>query len=302
MTNQVAIRAHTEPGHFVLFDQNAHVYLLEGGAPGGLSCFADCFLAFAAILQVEKSTPRRAILSSTIFGPVKLLCLENTHNIGGGSIWPLEQIQAVAATARRGSLFISTGLAFGTLPNWCLRKARYAAPFDTVSVCFSKALGAPVVSCLAGSKALITRARRFKLESVAASGKLASSLPEHFMRWTTIAAVLREMHSKAARFAGMISSHPEIDIDPATVETNIVRFGLRGISAGQFVEEAYRLGLHMLPSGPNAVRAVFYLDISLSDVERASELIGDALRNLERQEGDAEAKDGSVRPPITFSS
>ena len=64
-----------------------------------------------------------------------------------------------------------------------------------------------------------------------------------------------------------------LDIDPATVETNIVRFRLKGLAAGRFVDEAHRLGVHMLPSGPNAVRAVFCLDISDRDVERASELV-----------------------------
>ena len=76
---------------------------------------------------------------------------------------------------------------------------------------------------------------------------------------------------------------PEVDIDPATVETNIVRFRPKGVSAGLFVEEAHRLGVHMLPSGPNAVRAVFYLDITDSDMERANEAVGEALRSLERQ-------------------
>ena len=75
-----------------------------------------------------------------------------------------------------------------------------------------------------------------------------------------------------------IASCAEVDIDPATLETNIVRFRLRGVPAGQFVEEAHRLGVHMLPSGPNAVRAVFYLDITDSDVERASELVGETLK------------------------
>jgi threonine aldolase len=81
----------------------------------------------------------------------------------------------------------------------------------------------------------------------------------------------------------MIASYPEVDIDPATVETNIVRFRLRGVAAGPFVDEAHRIGVHMLPSGPDAVRAVFYLDITDSDVERAGELVGEALRNVERR-------------------
>ena len=102
------------------------------------------------------------------------------------------------------------------------------------------------------------------------------------MRWNITASVwARPTH--ATNFARKIASYPEVDIDHATVETNIVRFRLRGIPAGEFVEEAHRLGVHMLPSGPNAVRAVFYLDITNSDVERASELVGEALQHLERQ-------------------
>ena len=90
-----------------------------------------------------------------------------------------------------------------------------------------------------------------------------------------------ETHDHASSFARNIASYSEVDIDPAMVETNLVRFGLRGLKAAQFVDEAHRLGVHMLPSGPNAVRAVFYLDISDSDVGRASDLIGQVLRNLE---------------------
>jgi threonine aldolase len=93
---------------------------------------------------------------------------------------------------------------------------------------------------------------------------------------------LLEERTAAASFARTIASYPEVDIDPATVETNIVRFRLRGIPAGEFVEEAHRLGVHMLPSGPNAVRAVFYLDITDFDAERASELVGEGLHSLER--------------------
>jgi hypothetical protein len=116
----------------------------------------------------------------------------------------------------------------------------------------------------------------------AASVRLESSPLEPFTL-SNIIAGLGEVHIRAASFARTIASYPEVDIDPGTVETNIVRFRLRGIPAGEFVEEAHRLGVHMLPSGPNAVRAVFYLDTTDSDLERASELVGEALRHLERQ-------------------
>jgi threonine aldolase len=290
MTNQVAIRAHTEPGDAVLFDQNAHVYLLEGGAPASLSGILPRLLpGVRGIFTPEDvvaalGTPH-SFFPSTVSAPVKLLCVENTHNIGGGSVWPLEQIESVAATARNHAIAVHLDGArlWHASAKTGIPEARYAARFDTVSVCFSKALGAPVGSCLAGPKKFIARARRFKQQfgggfrqaGVIAAGALYA-LEHHRTR-------LGEIHSRAENFARRIASHPKIDIDPATVETNIVRFRLRGISAAHFVEEAHRLGLHMLPSGPNAVRAVFYLDIADSDVERAIELVGKALSGLERQ-------------------
>jgi threonine aldolase len=290
MTNQVAIRAHTEPGDAVLFDQNAHVYLLEGGAPASLSGVLPRLLPgvrgiFSPEDVVAALGMPHPFFPTTIPSPVKLLCVENTHNIGGGSIWPLEQMEAVAATARRHgiSVHLDGARLWHATAKTGIPEAQYAAAFDTVSVCFSKALGAPVGSCLAGPKTFIARARRFKQQfgggfrqaGIIAAGAVYA-LEHHRVR-------LGETHAHATNFARKIASYPEVDIDPATVETNIVRFRLRGIPAGEFVEEAHRLGVHMLPSGPNAVRAVFYLDITDSDAERASELVGQALQHLERQ-------------------
>ncbi len=289
MTNQVAIRAHTEPGDAVLFDQSAHVYLLEGGAPTSLSGVLPRLLpGVRGIFSPEDvvaalGTPH-PFFPATIPSPVKLLCVENTHNIGGGSIWALEQMEAVAATARKHgiSVHLDGARLWHASAKTGIPEARYAAAFDTVSVCFSKALGAPVGSCLAGPKTFITRARRFKQQfgggfrqaGIIAAGAI-HALEHHRSR-------LSETHTHAAKFARRIALYPEVDIDPATVETNIVRFQLRGIPAGEFVEEAHRLGVHMLPSGPIAVRAVFYLDITDSDVERACELVGEALRYVKR--------------------
>jgi threonine aldolase len=215
---------------------------------------------------------------------VKLLCVESTHNIGGGSIGPLEQLEVVAATARKHEIAVHLDGArlWHASAKTGIPEAQYAAAFDTVSVCFSKALGGPVGSCLAGPKAFIARARRFKQQfgggfrqaGIIAAGALYA-LEHHRSR-------LSEIHTRATAFAWKIASYPELDIDPATVETNIVRFRLRGVPAGQFVEEAHRLGVHMLPSGPKAVRAVFYPDITDSDVERASELVGEALRSRKK--------------------
>jgi threonine aldolase len=159
MTNQVAIRAHTEPGDAVLFDQSAHVYLLEGGAPASMSgALLRLLPGVRGIFSPEDVVAALGMphpfFPVTIPAPVKLLCVENRHNIAGGSIWPLEQMEAVATTARKHgvSVHLDRARLWHASAKTGIPDAQYAAAFDTVSVCFSKALGAPVGSCLAGPK------------------------------------------------------------------------------------------------------------------------------------------------------
>jgi threonine aldolase len=289
MTNQVAIRVHTEPGDAVLFDQNAHMYLLEGGAPAAYSGVLPRLLpgvrgiftandVTAAIGQTHRFFPK------AITPPPKLLCLENTHNIGGGSVWPKVLIDDVAAAARDRGLVVhldGARLWHATVASG-VSEAEYSTAFDTVSVCFSKGLGAPVGSCLVGSAPLIARARRFKQQigggfrqaGIIAAGAL-HALENHRPR-------LRETHVNALRFATGLTEIHGIAIDLKTVETNIVRFNVTGTSAADFVEEAHRRGVYVLPSGPHAVRAVFYLDISQDDVDAALRVLQETARALQR--------------------
>lgn len=296
MTNQVGIRVHTEPGDAVLFDQNAHVYILEGGAPAAFSGVLPRLLpgvrGMFTPADVEAAVgSAHPFFPATIPAPVRLLCLENTHNIGGGAIWPLEQLQAVARTGRDLGLALHLDGArlWHATAATGISEADYAASFDSISACFSKALGAPVGSCLVGGKGFIARARRFKQQigggfrqaGIIAAGAL-HALTHHRER-------MGEVHALARRFADGLANFDRIMIDPASVETNIVRFQLRDCAAGAFVEEAHRRGLYMLPSGPSAVRAVFYLDIEQRDVESALSIIHDTLAGLESQREDPPA-------------
>ncbi|MFI6594683.1 threonine aldolase family protein [Nonomuraea sp. NPDC050536] len=287
MTNQVGIRAHTEPGDAVLFDQNAHVYLLEGGAPAAYSGVLPrllpgvrgIFTATDVIAAVGQPHP---FFPATVPAPVTLLCVENTHNAGGGAIWPLDRLREVTCTGRDLglSLHLDGARLWHATAATGVELAEYAAPFDTVSVCFSKALGAPMGSCLAGPAELITRARRFKQQlgggfrqaGIVAAGAL-HALREHRPR-------LPEAHANARRFAEAVSQLDGIDLDPAEVETNIVRFKLTKSTAAAFADEAHHLGLHVLPSGPDGIRAVFYLDISPADTDRAIIIIAKTLATL----------------------
>jgi threonine aldolase len=287
MTNQVGIRVHTEPGDAVLFDQNAHVYILEAGAPAAYSGVLPRLLPGVRGIftpqDVEAALGNtHPFFPTTIQAPTKLLCAENTHNIGGGAIWPIEQLRAVAAAARSFGLAVHLDGArlWHATAATRIAEADYAALFDSVSVCFSKALGAPVGSCLAGPKDFVTRARRFKQQigggfrqaGIIAAGALYA-LQHHRQR-------LSETHRTAQRFAQGLAQLEQVTIDPATVETNIVRFQLKDLNAANFVEEAHRRGVYMLPSVPNAVRAVFYLDIASGDAQQALAIIGEVLRAL----------------------
>lgn len=287
MTNQVALRVHTESSDAVLFDQNAHVYLLEGGAPAAFSGILPRLLPgvrgiFTPADVLSALGQPHPFFPPTILPPVRLLCVENTHNLGGGSVWPVSAIDGVAQAARNAGLALhldGARLWHATVASG-VSEARYAAPFDTVSVCFSKALGAPVGSCLVGSAALMARARRFKQQigggfrqaGIIAAGAL-HALTHHRSR-------LHQTHAHARRFAQAVADLPGIHLDPATVETNIVRFNLTTVGAAAFVEEAHRRGVYLLPSGPAAVRAVFYLDLSESDVGDALAILRDTLHAL----------------------
>jgi len=288
MTNQVGIRTHTQPGDAVLVEQSAHVYLLEGGAisafSGALPRLLPSRRGIFGAEEVLAVAGGRAhpFFPATVSPPIRLLCVENTHNNGGGSVWPLDELRAVTQTARELGLALHMDGArlWHASAATGIPEADYAAPFDTVSVCFSKALGAPVGSCLAGSREIITRARRFKQQmgggfrqaGIIAAGAL-HALEHHRPR-------LIETHQLAARLAQGLAALPDVLLEAETVQTNIVRFRLRGIDSGRFVDELHARGVHVLPSGANGVRAVLYLDLTPEDINLALAAIGETLKAL----------------------
>jgi len=278
MTNQVAIRAHTEAGDEVLMDANAHTFFYEGGGPAALSGVM-CRLLPGVRGIFTADDVRAALRPSDVHFPVtKLLCVENTHNRGGGSIWPLEQIADVAAAARDAGLTMhldgarlwNASVAAG------IPESDYAAPFDTVSVCFSKGLGAPVGSCLAGTAPLIERARRFRKmfgggmrqAGIIAAGAMYA-LENHRDR-------LAEDHANARTLAEGISDLPGIELDLSTVETNIVMFRITSTPATEMVEKLAQADIGMLALVPNQIRAVTNLNVTRADIDQTV----DAIRTL----------------------
>ena len=163
MTNQVALRAHTEPGDEIIIEEYAHVYYYEAGAPAALSG-VTCRLVHGERGIFTAEAVKSALRFEDVHFPrTRLICLENTHNRGGGSVWPMEKIAGIAALARESGLkmHLDGARLWNASVATGIPERDYAAHFDSVSVCFSKGLGAPVGSALAGPADFIKRARRF---------------------------------------------------------------------------------------------------------------------------------------------
>ena len=271
MANQLAVRCHTQPGDEILLDANAHIYWYEAGAPAALSG-ASCRVipGIRGIFTVDQLL--EALRPANIhLAPTRLLALENTHNRGGGSIWPLDQLAAVCDSARERKIFThldgarlwNASVATGT------SEADYASHFDSVSVCFSKGLGAPVGSALAGSKEFIKKARRFRKQfggSMRQAGIIASgalyALINHRAR-------LKDDHDTARKLAVGVAGLPGIQIDVNSVVTNLVYFDVEQVYADEIVSMLAEQGVLVIATSPKTIRAVTSLEVDANDINTA---------------------------------
>jgi threonine aldolase len=279
MTNQVAIRTHTEPGDEVFLEAGAHIYYYEAGAPAALSgVMVRLIEGRRGIFTADQL--RAAIRPANLHVPrARLVCLENTHNRGGGSIWPLAQIAEVVAAAREaklaahldGARLWNASVASG------VAERDYAAPFDSVSVCFSKGLGAPVGSCLAGTAEFIARARRFRKmfgggmrqAGIIAAGALYA-LEHHRAR-------LAEDHANAKALAEGLARVPGVEVDVSGVQTNMVVIRVLTMPAAQFAAELKSRGVGMMALAPDTVRAVLSMEVNRRQVEETIEVFKQIL-------------------------
>src|SRR3954452_18998875 len=285
MCNEIAIRVHIRPGgDEILLGRDTHPLRFEGGAPAALSGAVMTVVGGGAGMFTPEALDAaiRAHPPGDRYAPrPRLVCVEQPTNMGGGRVWPLEQVEGVLEVARGhglrahldGARLLNAAVAGG------VDAAAWARGFDSAWVDFTKGLGAPVGACLAGSAELIAEAWRWKqmlggamrqAGIVAAAGLHA--LDHHVDR-------LADDHARARRLAEGLAALPGVDIDPGTVETNIVIFGVPDAPA--FCAALEREGVGMLPVGPDRVRAVTHLDVDDAGIERALEAAGGALRALD---------------------
>ena len=269
MANQLAIRAHTEPGDELLCHADSHIYCYEGGAPAALAGCSFAFLPGDRGMFEADDIDRHLRPDDHHFPVSKLLVVENTQNRGGGVVWPMQQLASVTERARHHGL--RCHLDGARLWNACVASgespASIAGYFDTVSACFSKGLGAPVGSIIAGDAAAMARVHRFRKMfggTMRQSGLLAAAalhaLDHHMDR-------LADDHARVRRLADAIEACDGLEVDLAAVETNIVYFDTD--DAQSLVEALDARGVHMLALGPRTVRAVTSLAIDDDGIDHA---------------------------------
>ncbi len=284
MSNQICVRAHTQPGDELLCESNCHIYNFEQGGPAALSgvtCrVVEGDYGILDVSQLEdKIRPDNEHLVRT-----RLVCLENTHNRGGGKIYPLEKIQAISAWAHSHGLAMHLDGArlWNAIVATGIPAAEWAANFDSVSVCFSKGLGAPIGSALAGPRAFVACARRvrklfgggMRQAGVVAAAALYA-LENHIER-------LAEDHRNAQVLAQAVADTPGLRLSPPEVETNLVWFKVDpDLGTAKDVAAALKQrGVRVHPAGPQMLRACTHLDVSAAQVERAAEIIRQAVPHL----------------------
>jgi len=273
MGNQICLRCHTEPGDEVICEAGAHFLHYENGGLAALSGIqARTIVGHRGVITAAQIL--EAIRPPAYYMPItKVIALENTHNAAGGTVFPLSEICAIGALAQEHRL--KTHLDGARLWNACaatgLAPRDYAAVFDSVSVCFSKGLGAPVGSALAGSKAFIDRARRMRKMfggGMRQAGILAAAalhaLEHHAGR-------LHEDHARAKTLAENLASLPGIQIDLESVQTNIVLINIARspLEADTAVAELRRAGVLVVALGKRLLRAVTHLDVAAAGIDRA---------------------------------
>ncbi|MFN0158240.1 MAG: low-specificity L-threonine aldolase [Bacteroidota bacterium] len=282
MGNQTCIKVHTRPGDEIIAEKGCHIFNYETGA--------IAFLSGVQVNTIEGRlgiiTPdqiKRAIRPKAYYMPrTALICLENTHNRAGGTIYPLEVIKQIRELALTEG--IKTHLDGARLWNACaatgISPKEYASYFDSVSVCLSKGLGAPVGSVLAGTKEFVEDARRYRKVfggGMRQAGILAVAglyALEHNV------ARLKEDHAKATYLAGELSHVKAFDIDMESVQTNIIIISIErsGKAPENVLAELKAQGVLLTLGNYMGIRAVTHLDVTMEDVKRAASIIQETIR------------------------
>ncbi len=277
MGNQICLNVLTSPGDEVICEKDAHIFQYESGSPAALSGLQLSLVEGDkhGIFTADQIEPLIRPESAYYMARTKVIEIENTHNRAGGTINPIENIKSISELARKYNLAMHLDGAriWNAYVETGIKPSAYAMYFDTVSVCLSKGLGAPVGSLIAGTKDMIKEAFRIRkawgggmrqVGILAAAGLYA--LKNNIDR-------LKEDHLKAKKFAELLAQNKFIEIDTSLVETNIVMFSPLRITVDDFIIKCKEKGLLLGTGKVGIIRAVTHLDVDIDDIIEAAKII-----------------------------
>jgi threonine aldolase len=281
MANQIGLKLLTRPGDDVIVGEEAHIVWHESGAAAANSGVQFTVVGRGGLFTAAEFREAVKPAGHIVFPPTTLVAIENTHNRGGGVVFPQQQVTTIAAVARELGIktYLDGARLFNAAAATAASLADLAAPFDVVSVALSKGLGCPVGSLIAADRETIARAvraRRMFGGAMRQSGILAAAglyaLDHNLDR-------LAEDHANAMLIADRIAGLPGVELDLATVQSNIIIFNMLpgAPDAGAIVARAREAGVLVSAFAPRTVRAVTHLDVSLEQCRRAADLLAKAI-------------------------
>jgi threonine aldolase len=277
MGNEICIKAHTNPGDEIIVDQESHIFVYETAAPSLLSGVQMNPLKGRRGVFTTEQLERAVRPPAYYMPPTSLICLENTHGRSGGSVIPLADIQRIREFAAErkiklhldGARLWNASIASGTPPK------EYARCVDSLSVCFSKGLGAPIGSMIVGDGPFIERARKYRkifgggMRQVGILAAAANYALDHNVER------LKDDHAKAKFLAEQLSRLKGFRVDLEEVQTNMViaETSDSGMAREKVLDLLAAKGVLLTPEGHSGVRAVTHLDVSMEEVRRAAAVI-----------------------------
>ncbi len=285
MANQIAIRCHTQPGDEIILHKDSHIVHYEGGGAAALSGCSFALTDGARGFFTPEDVTALIRPDDAHFGRSKLVSLENTHNRGGGSVWPLDQLTAVCKTAQDADLrtHLDGARIWHAIVASSLDAQTWGAPFETISACFSKGLGCPAGSVIMGSKETIRTARRIRKlfggtmrQTGILAGAAIYALNHHIER-------LAEDHANAKTLAIGLSHIKGISSDVTHTDTNLVFFDIdRSLGDGDtFCRKLWQNGILAEALDPQRIRFVTHLGVTKTDIERAIQVTADLCHELD---------------------
>jgi threonine aldolase len=283
MGNQVAVAVHVRRGSEVIVPEAAHLYEYELGAMAVIAGAMPRFVAAPGGAPRPEDV-RAAVTDSVHVAPSGLVVLENTHNRAGGTVVPLETARAIGEVARGAGLpyHLDGARAWNAAVALGVSLVEVCAPFDSVSLCLSKGLGAPVGSVLVGSREFRREAHRYRKllgGGMRQAGVLAAA---GIVAVETMTERLVEDHARARALAEGLARLPGVHVDLASVQTNMVNVGTSDAPA--FQDALAAQGVLAFAQGARSVRFVTHADLQDGDVEEALARAEAAIERLQRRQ------------------